>query len=160
MKTSEKHDSDQMAKGCMRKCSFLHLSTLIFQWFISAKFLRQKLSKLAWFSNTNHCPDSWPKLLKTSEIHDSDQMTKGCMRKCSFAYLYTLAPATWRGRPKWSPAWLAPLFEPIWSPMTFCPSFSCSSVNSRLLAVASLGPSWGTALPILWHCWSFVCVVV
>lgn len=70
------------------------------------------------------------------------------------AHLYTFAPATCLGRPKWSPACEAPLFDPIWSPITCSPCLSCSSVNSRLLAVASLGPSWGTGMPDEYAYWT------
>lgn len=42
--------------------------------------------------------------------------------------------------PMFIPDWLAPLFVPIWRPIIFCPALSCSSVKSRLLASASLGP--------------------
>ena len=73
------------------------------------------------------------------------------LSSCFRVYLYASTPATCLGRPKWSPACEANLLVPIWRPMTFCPSLSCSSVNSRLFSVASLGPSWGTGLPSAEH---------
>lgn len=61
--------------------------------------------------------------------------------------------------PMFIPDWLAPLFVPICRPMIFCPALSCSSVNSRLLASASLGPYapvfLARALIPITHWWRF-----
>lgn len=52
--------------------------------------------------------------------------------------------------PKFCPAWVAPLLLPICKPITLVPAFSCSSVNSLLFSVASVGPRVGPPYPFLW----------
>lgn len=42
---------------------------------------------------------------------------------------------------KWTPLWLAPLFEPIWRPMTASPARSCSAVQFFRSPSDSFGPS-------------------
>ncbi len=58
--------------------------------------------------------------------------------------------------PKLIPLWLAPLLEPYWSEITFCPAFNCSSEKFLTFFSDSFGPivgfpNWTIFLPREWR---------
>lgn len=83
-------------------------------------------------------------ILKISQIYSAAVLSLKKLLSCKYisctGSLQFYQSTMCRVFPMFIPDWLAPLFVPICRPMIFCPALSCSSVNSRLLASASLGP--------------------